>query len=127
MNIIIKGLGVQSQNDLSFLCNDTSVQYIRRMEQKHAKVNGGKETFYAAACARLKLSSNATTRDLVPMLRSLLQLNPYFRPTAQECLMDKVFDQCRDPSKEQILSQMLFRRQQSSAPKQSCESGERAF
>jgi len=40
------------------------------------------------------------------MLESLLKLNPYFRPTALECLKYKVFDPYRDTLKERILSEM---------------------
>ena len=37
------------------------------------------------------------------MLQSCLQLNPYFRMTANECLNAKLFDSVRDPTKERIL------------------------
>ena len=37
------------------------------------------------------------------MLQNCLQLNPYFRMTANECLNAKLFDSVRDPVKERIL------------------------
>ena len=40
------------------------------------------------------------------MIQSLLKLNPFFRPTALECLKYKVFDPYRDTLKEKILSEM---------------------
>ena len=46
---------------------------------------------------------------LVVMLKNLLKFNPYFRPTALECLTNKVFDNYRDPRKENILSEMITR------------------
>ena len=37
---------------------------------------------------------------MVELLKSLIQVNPFFRPTAKECLKCPVFDQIREAMKE---------------------------
>ena len=44
------------------------------------------------------------------MLQSCLQLNPYFRMTANECLNAKLFDAVRDSTKERILLSLKQRK-----------------
>jgi len=44
------------------------------------------------------------------MLQSILKMNPYFRPTAHECLINKIFDPYRDIIKEKILLDMQNKR-----------------
>lgn len=44
------------------------------------------------------------------MLQNCLQLNPYFRMTANECLNAKLFDSVRDPTKERILLSLKQRK-----------------
>jgi len=51
-----------------------------------------------------RLSSRG--QDLITILKSLLQLNPYFRMTASECLKLKIFDPIRNQHKEKILKDM---------------------
>ena len=48
---------------------------------------------------------------MVTIFESLLELNPYLRPTAQECLKNKVFDPYRDLMKERVLNHMQRKRQ----------------
>ena len=40
------------------------------------------------------------------MLKELIKLNPYLRATAQECLLNPIFDKYRDTKKEKILTEM---------------------
>ena len=37
---------------------------------------------------------------MMEMLDNILQINPYFRPSAYECLQDSVFDDVRDKNNE---------------------------
>jgi serine/threonine protein kinase len=37
---------------------------------------------------------------LVEILHSLIQINPFFRPTAKECLKNPIFDHIRNPKLE---------------------------
>ena len=48
-----------------------------------------------------KLSPSAN--DLVKILESCMNVNPYLRMTAEECLKFNVFDPIRDFTKEKIL------------------------
>ena len=45
-------------------------------------------------------------REIVTIWKSLIKLNPYYRPTAYECLRNKVFDPYRDKQVEKILDEM---------------------
>ena len=65
--------------------------------------------FFKAALVKFAQSPHKKTRMLVIMLNNLLKFNPYFRPTALECLTSKVFDNYRDHRKENILSEMVAR------------------
>ena len=49
------------------------------------------------------------------MLKSLLRLNPYLRPSAKECLRCKVFEPFRNMKKERILIEMQRKRQEENA------------
>ena len=40
-----------------------------------------------------------------------MEINPYLRPTAHECLKSKVFDPFRDANKERMLGEMQKKRQ----------------
>jgi len=51
----------------------------------------------------------------VTIFESLVTLNPYLRPTAYECLKNKVFDPFRDVRKEKILDSMQSKRQEDNA------------
>ena len=44
------------------------------------------------------------TRDLVVIVINLLKLNPYFRPSALECLKNPIFDGFRNIEKEKIIT-----------------------
>jgi hypothetical protein len=52
---------------------------------------------------------------VVEIMLKLLQLNPFFRPTAKECIKNKVFDPFRDARKERILDEMVRKRQEEQA------------
>jgi hypothetical protein len=45
-------------------------------------------------------------------MKNTLKLNPYFRLTARECLLNKVFDKFRDTKKERMLNLMYQTRYQ---------------
>jgi len=45
-------------------------------------------------------------RDIVIIMRNLLNFNPYFRPTAFECLKSRAFDPYRNKWKEAIILEM---------------------
>ena len=54
-------------------------------------------------CKDMKPKLAKKSQQLLLMLQNCLQLNPYFRMTANECLNAKLFDSVRDPVKERIL------------------------
>jgi len=50
-------------------------------------------------------------REIVTIFENLMTINPYMRPTAHECLKNKIFDKFRDVKKEKILNEMQKKRQ----------------
>jgi hypothetical protein len=40
------------------------------------------------------------------MMKSMLKLNPFFRPTAHECLISDIFNPYRNYPKEKMISEM---------------------
>ena len=50
--------------------------------------------------------------ELVSIMKNVLKLNPYFRLTVRECLLNKVFDKYRDNKKERMLNLMYQTRYQ---------------
>ena len=73
MLTIMKLLGDQNSNDLSFITNKKALAYIQNLQQGKMKINF-EEMF------------PDTTQELLGLLSELLQFNPGFRPTAKECL-----------------------------------------
>ena len=46
------------------------------------------------------LNNETIAPELRAILKDLLQLNPYFRKTASECLQNPIFDDIRNPNQE---------------------------
>lgn len=42
-----------------------------------------------------------TSQGLIDVLEQMLEFNPFFRPSANEILQDKLFDEIRQASNEQ--------------------------
>ena len=45
--------------------------------------------------------------EILEMLSQMLSINPFFRPTAKECLSNPIFDAVRDTTKEVSISQKI--------------------
>ena len=84
MRVIIKRTGQNSIQDTSFITTDNASHYIRSLKTDSSEViDYNKEL------------PNINS-DLIALLKSLIQVNPFFRPTAKECLKSSVFDTVRD-------------------------------
>jgi len=69
--------------DTSFLTEESHVEYIetiRKVKQRESSVGA-------------KFSE--TSKGLLEILKSMLQFNPHFRPTAAQLLNHKIFDNIR--------------------------------
>ena len=114
MHIILKSLGRQTETDLSFLTCDYSTLYVRKLEDN---ISYSDETCRSLPkmCAEIKSKLTKKGEAVVEIMLKLLQLNPFFRPTAKECIKNKVFDPFRDSRKERILDEMVRKRQEEQA------------
>ena len=70
--------------DTSFLTNEEQVNYIKNLTLVN---QGNKETF-----TEMLPDSHD---ELVAMLESMTEFNPYFRPSARQLLKNKIFDDIR--------------------------------
>ena len=118
MNVILRALGPQNEDDTSFLTGDYGIYYIKRLEGNARRPPANSlepsvdqdATGLVGTFTRLRQFLSKPTGALVTILANLMKLNPYFRWTAFECLQNKVFDPYRDANKERILSEMQRKR-----------------
>ena len=61
------------------------------------------ESFVSHQCSSLRKQMSTKYCPMIDIMNSLLNFNPYFRPSALECLKHPVFDVVRDQDKEKIL------------------------
>ena len=87
LKVIFDLLGHQNDKDLSFLSEDTSVTYAQSLVKKSSK-SSFRELF------------PKTSKSLLRILHGLLEVNPYFRPSAKECLSDPYFNDVRNREME---------------------------
>lgn len=84
---ILDQLGFQDEYDLSFLTDDSAIDYHKSLCTKNAR-GSFKHTF------------PKTSDGLLDLLTGMLEYNPCFRITAAECLKSKIFDSIRVPQFE---------------------------
>ena len=84
MKKILDQLGYQDESDLSFITDDSALDYHKSLCTKTAK-------------GSFKKLFSKTSDGLVDILTGMLEYNPCFRMTAAECLKSKVFDSIRVP------------------------------
>ena len=96
MYIITKNLPTVDENDTSFLIQDQSKDYVEALSQ--ATFEEEKNEDYDRV--RKVLNNDTIDSDFRDIIRNLLQINPYFRWSAAECLSCSVFDDIRTPDIE---------------------------
>lgn len=84
MNLIIKFLGKQTSEDLSFMTEEFAIEFVKNLDKGGDPVN---------------LHDKFTLKNplLLDILQWLLRLNPYFRCSASELLKNPIFDKVRNP------------------------------
>ena len=80
----------QDQN-LSFICGEDEKEYVENTLKICSKA-GKKKTLFQ--------KFGHTSPELLNILESMLQFNPFFRPTAKELLKHPIFDKIRLPEIE---------------------------
>ena len=79
MKLILSQTGQVGENDLSFLVDDDAKDFCQNIYSPESTKLDFKEQF------------KTLNPELVQLLEDLLQVNPYNRPTARECLKYNVF------------------------------------
>ena len=95
MLCILRMLGDQNTNDLSFIANKKAKKYIKNLQTGNVKTDF-KEMF------------PDTNKEILSLLEDLLSFNPGFRPTAKECIQRSVFNEIRDPNLEMLKPDMFY-------------------
>ena len=88
MRIIIKKTGHNTPQDICFVTTDNASQYMKSLKTSPAEVIDYEKEF------------PHSDPQMLELLKSLIQVNPFFRPTAKECLKNPIFDQVREAVKE---------------------------
>lgn len=74
---------------MCFIDDQNTLKYYQTLQDS---IKDGKDEF--------ELYFPNADHALIKLVRSMVQFNPYFRPTAAECLNSKLFDQIRSPDQE---------------------------
>ena len=82
----------QTESDLSFLTDDTAKSYTLK----------AMDTANSSKKSSLNERYSQSNPDLVAVLEQMLEINPYFRPTASQLIESKVFDKIRVPRNEKL-------------------------
>ena len=79
---ILKVLGRQNEElDCSFILDEGVMKYQSRIQSQFTNTSN--------QIAKMFPKTNPL---IIQLLRDMLEFNPYFRPTAKECLQSKLFD-----------------------------------
>lgn len=87
LRVILETIGSLSDEDVSFLSDIKSINYLNRNQVDLDKIDFQREF-------------PLTHPEIVRILASLLEFNPYFRMSAKELLRLKCFDPFRNPNME---------------------------
>jgi len=79
--LIFDFIGTPTQDDYSFVTDDKAVLYLRQFKPRPQ--------------ANLRQVYRTGSDDALRLISSMLQFNPYFRPTVDELLSDNYFSDVR--------------------------------
>ena len=81
LSFIFKMIGTPTEEDMSFVTDEKALIYLRKFEPKPA--------------CNLREKYPEGSDDALRILRSMLQFNPFNRPTVNELIQDHYFDDVR--------------------------------
>ena len=79
LNIIINKIGPLNEEDMAFLSASKQTHYLKQFDITHQSLT--LEQYFPSA-----------DTHAIDLLKSMLQFNPYFRPSIEECLEHEYFD-----------------------------------
>lgn len=77
---------------MSFISSDDAKQYLVNLSNKKEEKDVNHDQLHNM------LNNQTISPELRSILKDLLQINPYFRKTASECLQNPIFDDIRNLS-----------------------------
>ena len=81
MQRIFDLIGSPTEEDMSFISDDIALKYIKKFKEQDS--------------ADLSLLYPGSEQSGLDLLKQMLQFNPYFRPTVEQCLESPYFDEVR--------------------------------
>lgn len=102
MKVILRNIGPQTQEDLSFITNDNVRVYINDLETSVFKTTNQEPS----KLNELIEFIGADFSEITQLLGSFLEFNPFFRMTSYEAIHCKIFDSVRKPDIEKGLEWM---------------------
>lgn len=79
----------ETDSDLSYISELGVSKYLKKIQ----------DSYKFKECKLSQIYPN-TNREILDLLQQMLEFNPYFRPTAKECLQNRIFDEIRVPGLE---------------------------
>lgn len=90
LKLIVEVLDKDQPEDMSFITFEKAAKYYEQMK--------------TSKCAKNKISLGSMFPDaqpyLIHLLKQMLEINPWFRPSAKQLLANPVFDEIRNPTIE---------------------------
>jgi hypothetical protein len=101
--VILRNIGHQSDQHLSFVSSENAAQYVKDLE--NASFKHGQDPILQQQIEVFK--KKLTNPSLTTLLKNMLNFNPYFRMTSHEAYLNmSIFDSVRDKTKEAGLRKM---------------------
>lgn len=97
VRVIVDNLGKSDELDMSFITNPKGKQYFEFLNKAAP----------SKSSAPLHILMNLKDTALRDIIKPMLEINPYFRPTAKELLKHSYFDEVRIPEYEHSSKQRL--------------------
>mmetsp|Transcript_32631 Transcript_32631/g.49890 ORF Transcript_32631/g.49890 Transcript_32631/m.49890 type:complete len:177 (+) Transcript_32631:754-1284(+) len=94
LKMILGTMGDQGSSSLSFITERSNKEYTRSMMSKVPKLKFKKEL-------------DANSSELIHVLESMLEFNPYFRPSANSLIKNSLFDSVRDLDWETLAEEKI--------------------
>ena len=102
MKVILRNIGPQSKEDLSFITNENVRVYINDLESSVFK----NANFEPSKLNELIEFIGSDFSEITQLLGSFLEFNPFFRMTSYEAFHCKIFDSVRKPDIEKGINWM---------------------
>jgi hypothetical protein len=89
VKVILRNIGQQQDEDLSFISSSSAINYVRDLESYKNNDECLVDAFQSKLYKLLKPKSS----ELINIMKNMISFNPYFRMTAFECITEcKLFD-----------------------------------